>query len=283
VSSILIAGCTLGGIAAGSVLYRFAARVPPAAPHTDPEAPLGTGIGDARDGADAGDADSSEEAGTEGSESRSQPSAAAVDADPAVDTADRPAPPRRSVAEWVATAAATGALFGAAAAHFGSVPELAAYCVLFAGLVTVSVTDIRVGIVPSRVVYPTLLLVGLGLLGATIADGTWHHLLVALACGVGTFVLFFAAWWFYPRGMGWGDIRLSGVLGGALGYLGLLHLYVGLLFSFLLGAVVGAGFMIAKGTGRGTRFPFAPALAAGTVIGVLWGGALINHWVPGGS
>ena len=47
-------------------------------------------------------------------------------------------------------AAVTAILLAAAAARLGPAPDLAAYCVLFAGLVAVSVVDIRVGLVPRR-------------------------------------------------------------------------------------------------------------------------------------
>ena len=46
-------------------------------------------------------------------------------------------------------------------------------------------------------------------------------------------------WFVNPRGMGYGDVRLSGVLGLALGSLGWGELFVGLYSGFLIFALPG--------------------------------------------
>ncbi len=88
--------------------------------------------------------------------------------------------------------------------------------------------------------------------------------------------MFFVIWWFVPRGMGFGDVRLAGAIGFTVGYLSLLHAYVAFLAGFVIGMVFGLGVMVATSSGRRTRIPFAPSLAAGAVIGVLWGGQLAH-------
>ena len=86
------------------------------------------------------------------------------------------------------------------------------------------------------------------------------------------FGLFFAVWWFVPRGMGFGDVRLAGVIGVTVGYLSLLHAYVAFLSGFIVGMLFGLVMMVISSTGRKTRIPFAPSLALGAVIAVFWGG-----------
>lgn len=192
-----------------------------------------------------------------------------------------PSPPRPL--ERLAAAAVTGALFGAAAAKFGAVPELAAYCVLFGGLVALSVADIRVGLVPRKIVYPTLALLAVALLAAAGVAGDWRPLGNAAIGGAAGFLVFFAIWWISPRAMGFGDVRLAGLVGAALGWLGFRQLYLGFLAAFVVGSVVGLVKMAVRGTGRKTALPFGPALAVGAVVGVLWGGYLANLWFhPGG-
>lgn len=195
--------------------------------------------------------------------------------------AAEPAPP--GTLERVAAAAVTGALFGGAAARFGAVPELAAYCVLFAGLVAVSVADIRVGLVPRSIVYPTLALMSLALVAAAAVSGDWRPLLDAAIGGAAGFAVFFAIWFASPRSMGFGDVRLAGVIGAGLGWLGFDQLYLGFLVAFVVGAAVGLVKMAVQGTGRKTALPFGPALAAGAVVGVLWGGTLANLWLHHGG
>ena len=244
-NDLLVGGCAAGGVVAGIVLDEIGARVPPART--------------------AAEATPDQEGG--------------VSPVPVTDL--RPAPP--SGAERVVAAALTGFLFAAAAVRFGPVPELAAYCVLFGGLVCASVADIRVGLLPRKIVYPTLGLMTVALVAASSVSGDWRSLLDAAIGGVAGFLVFFIIWFISPRAMGFGDVRLAGLIGAGLGYLGFRQLYLGFLVSFVAGVVIGLGKMAVQGTGRKTALPFGPALAVGAVIGVLWGGYLANLWVhPGG-
>ena len=65
-----------------------------------------------------------------------------------------PSPPRA-----VGAALVTAALFGGAAAHFGRDLVLAPFCVFFAMLVAVSVTDLTHRLVPRRLIYGGLALI----------------------------------------------------------------------------------------------------------------------------
>jgi leader peptidase (prepilin peptidase)/N-methyltransferase len=180
-------------------------------------------------------------------------------------------PTGHSPARTAAAAVVTGALAAAAAVRLGARVDLVAYGVLFAVLVAVSVTDLSHRLVPRRLVYPGAAVVA----AALVADALVRHqpgrLGGAVIGGGVAFGVFFVVWWFVPRGMGFGDVRLAGLIGLALGYLGLLVTYLGFLSAFVLGALGGVAVMAATGSGRRTRVPFAPALAAGAVVAVLAG------------
>ena len=64
-------------------------------------------------------------------------------------------------------------------------------------------------------------------------------------------------WVVYPRGLGYGDVRLSGLLGLALGYLGWGEVLVGMYAGFLLGGIIGGVLALAKVVDR-KRYPFGP-------------------------
>lgn len=185
---------------------------------------------------------------------------------------------------WRVTATAlTAGLFALGAARLGAVPQLGAYCALFAGLVAVSVADIRAGIIPRRLLYPTLVLTALGLLCASADEQRWRPAIDALIGGVCAFVFFYAVWWLFPKGLGFGDVRLAGLLGLALGWLGFWPLYIGFLASFVCGTAVGLVLMVRQGTGRKTKLAFGPALGAGAVFGVLWGEWVVRAWLHRGG
>jgi leader peptidase (prepilin peptidase)/N-methyltransferase len=249
VSGLLDVACALAGAAAGAVLYGVAARVPPA-PAKAVAAP----------------------------DEDHLPDAPEVEVEVPV-RAPLPASPL----EAVIAAVVNGVLLLAAAIRIGPVPALAVYCVLFTGLVALSVTDLRVGLVPRSILYPWLGLVAVALVGASAGSSNWHALWVSVACGAAVFALFFTIWFLFPRGMGFGDVRLAGVIALALGWLGPLHVYIGLVAGFVVGSVYGIVAMVVTGRGRRTRFPFAPALSVGAVVSVLWGGAIITAWLGHGT
>ena len=188
---------------------------------------------------------------------------------------------RRSVpkAEIAVVTVVTAAACALAAVRLGAVPSLAAYCALFGGLVAVSVADLRSGLIPRRILYPVLGLVAIGLAAASADLGEWRPFLDAAIGAAVAFAVFYAIWWIYPKGLGFGDVRLAALCGLGLGFLGFRQLYVGFLAAFLFGALGGLVVLARRGA---RRFPFAPALAAGTAFGVLWGGWLGNLWLHPG-
>ncbi len=86
--------------------------------------------------------------------------------------------------------------------------------------VALAVVDLRTRLLPTAVVWPAFAGVAvLGCLSAWLAhDG--DAAVRAWAGAAGVFAFFYALWWIHPAGMGFGDVRLSAVLGFALAYLG---------------------------------------------------------------
>ncbi|MBV8388135.1 MAG: prepilin peptidase, partial [Acidimicrobiia bacterium] len=83
-----------------------------------------------------------------------------------------------------------------------------------------------------------------------------------------------------PRGMGFGDVRLSFLLGLFLGWLDLRHVFLGVFVGFLLGSIVGLVLMALRRRGRRDHIPFGPFLAAGAVIAVLFGTSILGWYSP---
>ncbi len=115
---------------------------------------------------------------------------------------------------------ATGALWLAAGLRFGAAWVLPAFLVFVAGLVAVSVTDIEHFLIPKRIIYPTLFVAGPLLIVGAVLGGAWRDLERAGVGGVVAFVAFYAISFAYPAGMAFGDVRLAGVIGVFLGWLG---------------------------------------------------------------
>jgi leader peptidase (prepilin peptidase) / N-methyltransferase len=146
--------------------------------------------------------------------------------------------------------------------------------------VALAVVDWRTRLLPTRVIAPSyFVVVGLAFL-ATLLSGDWGDLVRAgwgWAVAGGTFLLL---WLVYPRGMGYGDVRLSGVLGIVLGYLGWGPLLVGVYAGFLLGGVGGGLLTVLRLVDR-RAYPFGPFMLLGALVGVLWGSAIWTLYLGG--
>ena len=198
----------------------------------------------------------------------------------AVITPPFPEPARslRTPAGWILVLL-TGGLFGGVAARFGVAWELPAYLVLTAGLVALSAIDLRVFLLPNRLVFPLGFVAG-GLLAlAALADGELGDFGRALLAGVVSYCFFVVFHVISPRSMGFGDVKLSFVLGLFLGYLGWGEVVVGLFLGFLYGAVVGVGLMAARVKSRKDHVPFGPFLVAGTMTAILVGSAIVDWYL----
>jgi leader peptidase (prepilin peptidase)/N-methyltransferase len=79
--------------------------------------------------------------------------------------------------------------------------------------------------------------------------------------------------------MGFGDVKLAGVLGLVLGWLGWSILLVGGFLGFLLGAVVGGALMAVRKAGRKSKIPFGPFMLAGALLAILWGGQVWDAYL----
>jgi leader peptidase (prepilin peptidase)/N-methyltransferase len=182
--------------------------------------------------------------------------------------------------DGVLIAIGTGALFAGLAARLGSSWALPAYFVLAAGLVALSAIDLRHYILPNRIVFP-LAGVSIVLLGlAAAADDDPDSFLRALACGAGALLAFTALHVISPRAMGFGDVKLSFVLGLDLGWLGVGETLLGLFLGFVYGAVIGLVLIATRLRSRKDHVPFGPLLAAGALTAVLIGDVILD-WYRG--
>ena len=165
---------------------------------------------------------------------------------------------------------------------------LLAACVYFAVMAArLTVIDVRHHLLPNRIVFPSYAIAGVLLLGAAVAitlssgaagnlstgaagsapDGGASFLgvpaLGIVAGGAVLWLFYFILRLVYPPGMGFGDVKLAGVLGLYLGYLGWAHVFAGTFAAFLFGGLWSLGVLAARRGTLKSSIPFGPFMLAG--------------------
>ncbi|CAN5186542.1 A24 family peptidase [soil metagenome] len=178
---------------------------------------------------------------------------------------------------------ATAALYVVAALRFGTTWVLVPYLVLFAALVAVSVIDLRWFRIPDRIVFPTLAVSVPLVVVVSLAYDVPSAIAWAVIGAVVYFLALFVPHLVYPEGMGFGDVKLALVMGLYLGWLAtdrLSSVYL-VVVSLMLGCGLGVVFGVAVRlvTRRDGAFPFGPALAAATVVVVVFSEPLVRNYL----
>jgi len=172
--------------------------------------------------------------------------------------------------------AGTAILWGLLAWRFAGSWALPAYLVLAAGLVVLSLIDLDTFLLPNRIVYPLTIAVTLLFGVAGVLDGGLGDFRRALLCGPGVFAVFLLLHLISPRGMGFGDVKFSFVLGVALGWVSPATAFLGIFMGFLLGSVVGIALIATKVKTRKDHVPFGPFMALGAVSALLIGPPILR-------
>lgn len=169
--------------------------------------------------------------------------------------------------------AATAVLFVLVTTRFvaeqpGALP---AYGYLAAIGLALALIDLDTHKLPNAIVLPAYPVLVVLLVVASGLGDRWDALVPAAVGGAAMFAAYFAMSVLYPGGMGFGDVKLAGVLGLALGWLGWGSLVVGGFAAFLLGGVFSIGLIAAGRAGRRSGIPFGPWMILGAAVGVGWG------------
>ncbi|HDZ84396.1 MAG TPA: prepilin peptidase, partial [Nitrospirae bacterium] len=76
--------------------------------------------------------------------------------------------------------------------------------------------------------------------------------------------------------MGGGDIKMMAMVGGLLGWKGvILTTFMG----SLLGSMIGVSLILTKGREWGSKIPFGPYLALGALVSLLWGENILTWYL----
>lgn len=171
---------------------------------------------------------------------------------------------------WLATALSAASVGGLLGAQLGWIPDLGWLAAVVPGGVALAWLDHRTRLLPRRLVFGLYAIVLLGMAAAALDAGSWVAVTRAalgwLALG-GWYFLF----WRLGGLVGYGDVRLAGLLGLVLGHVG----WAAVVVCWLAGPVVAVILSLLQWRpGRswlGRKIPFGPAMLIGAVVGLAFG------------
>lgn len=174
---------------------------------------------------------------------------------------------RQAFGTWyLAAALLTAAAVVAMWLRFGASPELPAFCYLAVVGVALAFIDARYQRLPDLLTLPSypVAIAALGI-SARYLPGGGRHFSYGLIGMAAVWLFFVLLVLIYPAGMGWGDVKLSGLIGLYLGWFGAGAVLAGLLGGYLLAAVTGIALIATKRATRKSHLPFGPFMLAGAL------------------
>ncbi len=194
----------------------------------------------------------------------------------------------------------TAAAFVLAAVRIGFQAALVPVLVFFATLIALSVVDLYRYRIPDRILFPGLGLSIIGIVVVSVSRDQAGLVSGALVGAVLYFVILLIPHLAYPKGMGFGDVKLALLLGLFLGWAhdDLIYSLRLILFALLIGAVlasVGGAILVVvrkmsqravlpdpetddadQMTMFGASMPFGPALALSAAFAFLFSNELLG-------
>jgi leader peptidase (prepilin peptidase)/N-methyltransferase len=183
-------------------------------------------------------------------------------------------------ARYPAVEAATAGVFLMVALVVGASFTLPAYWWMASVAIALALVDLDLKRIPNAILYPgTAAGVALLAVGA-FADGDPESLVRGLAGGVAAFGLYFTIALAARGGFGFGDVKLSFLLGVFMAYRSWGTLAVGVFAGFLIVGVVSLVLLIGRRVSRRDALPFGPAMVAGALLALAIG-EQVARWYLG--
>lgn len=171
----------------------------------------------------------------------------------------------------------TAALFAALTLRFGLTAELPAYLYLAAIGIALVVIDFDARRMPDSILLPSYVVTVVLLMPAGAASGDWYAGVRAIGGMVALLTLYFALALAYPNGLGFGDVKLAGLVGLYLGWLSWNALFLTAIGGLMIAGVGGTAAVMTHQATRGIAVRIAPCLISAALL-ALFLTVPISNW-----
>lgn len=129
-----------------------------------------------------------------------------------------------------------------------------------------TVVDLRTHRLPNRIILPTYPVAAVLLGAGALLAGEPVRVLFMFSGAVLLWLAYFMLRIVYPAGMGFGDVKLAGLLGLYLGFAGWGYLLWGTFAAFCLGGLWGLVLIASRRGTLKSAIPFGPFMIGGAVL-----------------
>lgn len=144
--------------------------------------------------------------------------------------------------------------------------------------ISLAMIDVDVGRLPNAIVYPSYPVLGTLLAIAALTQHDPAALLRAVVGAAALSFFYFVVAFLYPAGMGFGDVKLAGIVGGVMAFISYPVLAVGAFAAFAIGSAAGI-LMIFRGRSTAkSAIAFGPFMIAGALLSLFVGSELVDFY-----
>ena len=169
---------------------------------------------------------------------------------------------------WVPAGVVVAAVLAAPFWTQEPAPVLLTFVLALVWAAVLTLIDLEVHRLPDVLTLPAYPVAALLLTWCSATTGDWAALARAAACSGGAVLVFTLAVVLSPaqQGLGWGDVKLAGVLGALLGWFSWVAAAYGLFAGFVLAGVVAVALLLGRRADRRSTISLGPALVAGAYL-----------------
>lgn len=137
-------------------------------------------------------------------------------------------------------------------------------------MVPLAFIDLDVHRLPDKIQLPAYPVLAALLATCSYTSNNWPAFLRALIAGAALWLLFLVLVLLLPAGgIGFGDVKLAGLLGMLLGWLTWAHVIIATLATFLIGGLVAIGLLVTRRKGHGDEFAYGPSMLLGAMLAIV--------------
>ena len=177
----------------------------------------------------------------------------------------------------------SGLLFALAFWRYGLSFEFAVTALFCSVFLVIAFIDLEHKLILNKVVYPaamaalviSIFLPAPGLIHFSLPEAL-NGVINSIIGGAIGFIFLLIPALINPRGMGWGDVKMAGLIGLVVGSRLVL---IALVMGIVLGGLVAIILLLFKIKKRKETIPFGPFLSLATIVTLLWGSDILNWYL----